>query len=793
MQRSHIADQRTPRGRADRSASALKERFRELDKDRNGMLDIDELALLLACDGSDKGLSRQEAETLMRGIDKDCSGFVSFAEFVDFIFFRGSDQPTESQSQVLLGSSLDREELEEDLLASSSKAGPLQNGFFVFGGTEEEKTGGIYRKPAGDLIIDSTVGHLGCQDSTRNGHPVFDMVSAQGLQRWLFYGCTFEGDIKGWFIAESLPTDGQPVEEYLVCNPSPLASTPDYCCATWQTPDGRRPKRFFVERLPQVKPRKAKKYTVTHCKDSELWAEELREHDPDLDHPDGQEQEDFDWEAEWTVEAGEFDFESDDEPTNPRGSLDGAAEIAEEILGIDKEKEEEKPKLGAPSTQLHKKTKQRRRARHTIAAEATSQTHTVAPGFKVVRRATPGPGANAESSSAAGGTSKAKAKANAKSKEREKSDEAAKKEKHQKEHDDWSKYVDGKFLDQDFPPSKTSLGEVGFSIDGWMRLSQMHDNPCLTRSIVPDNVIANNSAGNLWFLSACATAAEYPAWISSMFGRTTMLTQSGKYTVRMYHPGRKEFLRITVDDYVPVRKGAPAFTGITGDGEIWAALVEKAFAKMCKSYAHTQWGANMYGLLYVCGGGLAESWSRGEDSAPRESTWQLSNTEWHGLQEVHINREIAEGTIKNDRHRNANQLWQMLRTYMEFCYPVSCDVDSSNSENSGLLVDRSYSLLGARELPAKGGRHLRIVFLRNPSGIHEWQGRWSNDSDTWDKNPAARDELCVTSRPGTFWMSYTKFLKHFARISIVRKTMPVQGCNPTKLHGLKRGLGFVMS
>lgn len=787
MERRHIADQRTPGGPAFKAAAVIKARFRELDKDRNGMLDIDELAELLNDGDSKQGMSREEAEKLMSYIDKDDSGLVSFAEFVDFVFFGSEEQQVELQGQVLLGSCCDRGDMKQDLLLRSRVA--RRPRLEVFGGLDDYgRTNGVYQHPKGDWIVESSVGGvLRSQEAVFNDHSVFQMDDAQGKPLRLFFGWTFAG-IKGWFIADSQPEQGKPVGEYVLFNPSPLADSPDSCCATWQTPTGHRPKSVFVECMgDQVSSTSTKKkLEVANCLSAELWDQELFEHDPDLEHQDIGD-EDFDWEMEWSAEVGEFDSDSDSSglstPKRGRKNSAPALEFASGAECLAEERPVVTRRMSDPaatkSKGVRKSIEEQSRRRSSI---TTVTTRKIAPGFKVVSRVSI---VNRSVSALAGGSTSSAPKAKAKPRPRSPCAEDV---------EDLAQYKDGKFLDSGFPPSRKALGKVGFPVDGWMRLSELHETPCLTRRIVPDNVIVNDSAGTPWFLSACAAAAEYPAWISSMFGRATMLQPSGKYIVRMYHPGRKEFIRITVDDYVPVCKKAPAFAGITVDGEIWVAIVEKAFAKLCGSYANTQWGSGMYGLLYICGSGRAECWSREETNTPRESTWKLSYTEWHGLQDCQIDRESSEGTLAHDRQRDAGELWRMLRRYMELCYPVSCEVDPACAGDSGLLSDRSYSLLGARQVPAKDGRHLRMVFLRNPFGICEWQGRWSNFSDAWDDNPAAKIVLRYSPDvDGTFWMSFADFLKHFNQISIAKKTMPVQGCNSTKLHGLKRGLGLVTS
>eukprot|EP00931_Biecheleriopsis_adriatica_P065776 TRINITY_DN40249_c0_g1_i1.p1 TRINITY_DN40249_c0_g1~~TRINITY_DN40249_c0_g1_i1.p1 ORF type:complete len:501 (+),score=110.24 TRINITY_DN40249_c0_g1_i1:65-1567(+) len=64
------------------SASAMKERFRMLDKDLDGELDFDEMYAFL-CEGRE--MSKQEARMIFDRVDKDRSGKVDFDEFVDYL------------------------------------------------------------------------------------------------------------------------------------------------------------------------------------------------------------------------------------------------------------------------------------------------------------------------------------------------------------------------------------------------------------------------------------------------------------------------------------------------------------------------------------------------------------------------------------------------------------------------------------------------------------------------------------------------------------------------------------
>merc|ERR1712232_1033627 len=218
--------------------------------------------------------------------------------------------------------------------------------------------------------------------------------------------------------------------------------------------------------------------------------------------------------------------------------------------------------------------------------------------------------------------------------------------------DDFGPYLDGGFVDREFPPCNRSLGAPMDEVDGWKRLATLHETPCLFDRTAPDDVFYQEFAGNLWFLSACAAAAEYPGWIQSMFGHTTDLSSVGRYTIRLYHPGQHRFVRVTVDDYVPTKGSSPTFAGITSSGQIWVALVEKAFAKLCASYAQTEWGLTVHGMHYVCGGSFGASWSR---LGP--SRWKRSCTVWNGAAGTTIVRAHAEGIAADGAWRDEYELW----------------------------------------------------------------------------------------------------------------------------------------
>mmetsp|Transcript_43052 Transcript_43052/g.99034 ORF Transcript_43052/g.99034 Transcript_43052/m.99034 type:complete len:695 (-) Transcript_43052:99-2183(-) len=370
------------------------------------------------------------------------------------------------------------------------------------------------------------------------------------------------------------------------------------------------------------------------------------------------------------------------------------------------------------------------------------------------------------------------------------------------DEDDASSESDGEcadleedFVDPYFSPSEATLGypmgfddpenmpeESAFVADRWMRIKELNQKPCLWHKILPNDVFYAESAASWPFMTAVAAVAEFPAWIQSLFGLSTRIRRHGRYTVRLFHPSFKQFVRVSIDDFVPTKFGSPSFVGLSADGAVWPALVEKAFAKFVGSYKNTASGTVLWGMQYLCGGDGAERWTR------KEGAWRCATLRWQGASSKMLIARRNEALLEQPERLRNSDFWNMLLGYVKSCYPITCSIASeaeADEEDSGLLADQSYNLIAAQELDVNG-KVLRMVFLRNPFGVRSWAGRWGNQSETWAKNPAVQHALRFKPHQddGTFWMSFYDFCSHFHVVDIAKKSLPVQGSHVAKLRCL---------
>lgn len=103
--------------------------------------------------------------------------------------------------------------------------------------------------------------------------------------------------------------------------------------------------------------------------------------------------------------------------------------------------------------------------------------------------------------------------------------------------------------------------------------------------------LCQGAVGDCWLVSAFACAAEQPACIRHCF-ITKEANRRGKYLVKIFDAQKLQWVRITVDDLIPCKNGTrrPLYMK-AHQNELWAMLLEKAFAKFCGSCAptHVRW------------------------------------------------------------------------------------------------------------------------------------------------------------------------------------------------------------
>jgi len=308
-----------------------------------------------------------------------------------------------------------------------------------------------------------------------------------------------------------------------------------------------------------------------------------------------------------------------------------------------------------------------------------------------------------------------------------------------------SKFVrnnQGKFCDIEFPPNFKSL--VGENADKkpewtsfcWLRPEEFMD---YTKPIQPivgkiePNDIKQGNLNDSYLLSTLASIAEHPQRIRNLLSFQypdksedeviALCKKHGIYCVRLYEMGVP--VEIVIDDMFPTLPKENFITAFsrTLENELWSLLIEKAWAKSYNSYADIEWGWTRHSLHDFIG-------------APTKVVWTDEDSIWEA---------ILKGEQKD---------WIM--TTGAFDSNIGEDITKE-----GIVTAQSYSLLSAIEFEDQEFGKVRLVKLRDPHGIREWNGKWSDGSPEYEKIPEKYKEEGRNEKDGIFFMNLEDFKKNF--------------------------------
>ncbi|EAR93371.2 calpain family cysteine protease (macronuclear) [Tetrahymena thermophila SB210] len=263
----------------------------------------------------------------------------------------------------------------------------------------------------------------------------------------------------------------------------------------------------------------------------------------------------------------------------------------------------------------------------------------------------------------------------------------------------------------------------------------------LGKLIAPQD-IEQGQLGDCYFLSAVSSLAQEPQRIMNLF-ITRIKNNIGMYCVRICFDG--EWTAVYVDDFIPCnRRDTPAFTKASGE-EIWVLILEKAWAKLFKSY-------------YSIEAGYCREALRDLTGAPTKSVMTLE-TEYDDFGKPQKRPNESLPIILKEALSKQNKFVVTAGADDED------DLTRSTADRLGLVNSHAYSIIGVKEITHPKLGNVTLLRLRNPWANQEWKGDWSDDSPCW--TPELRDQLRVKNvDDGIFYMSVKDFMKYFDDVCI---------------------------
>ena len=302
--------------------------------------------------------------------------------------------------------------------------------------------------------------------------------------------------------------------------------------------------------------------------------------------------------------------------------------------------------------------------------------------------------------------------------------------------------------------------------------------------------LCQGAVGDCWLVAALASAAEHPACIRRAF-LTREANSRGKYRIRLFDGQKKKWVIITVDDRIPCKGTAPVLNTVfmkPVGNEMWAILLEKAFAKFCGSYKALDGGWAPWAWQALTGDHVFML-----KSANAGKLWKRLDFKCD-VKDKKDKR--AAGFWSTDEEFKPDEAWVLIQKYIraDALLAASGGKDMSGSgggggntdglngeavDDNGLVGTHAYSILDARELgliPGLSGLSgllgkTKLIRLRNPWGQFEWKGAWSDGSKEWAENPIVKMRLRPKDEDdGSFWMPWEDFSRIFKRVDICDRT-----------------------
>ncbi|KAM4625675.1 calpain-1 catalytic subunit-like [Polymixia lowei] len=293
-----------------------------------------------------------------------------------------------------------------------------------------------------------------------------------------------------------------------------------------------------------------------------------------------------------------------------------------------------------------------------------------------------------------------------------------------------------RYVDEMFPPDRNSIGQGLLSPSDltrvvWLRPGKIVRNPSLIVDGVSRFDFGQGIVGNCWFLASIGALT----FQNHILEQVVPLDQSfdteycGLFHFRFWRFG--SWVDVIIDDKLPTIDGRLIFVHSKTPNEFWPALLEKAYAKVCGSYADMNAGTPAEALVDFTGG-------------------------------VHMCIQLSDAPL---------DLWQLMYRAAQSKSLMGCgtpqgETSANTVAPNGLVRGHAYTVTGVKQMISKG-KPVNLVRLWNPWGKGEWNGDWSDRSPLWQTvSPQDRDQCLSVGDDGEFWMTMDDFCTFYSDLDI---------------------------
>lgn len=294
-----------------------------------------------------------------------------------------------------------------------------------------------------------------------------------------------------------------------------------------------------------------------------------------------------------------------------------------------------------------------------------------------------------------------------------------------------------KYVDEKFPPDSSSIDpwkklKLNQNRIKWLRPSQIVSDPeLIVKGVSRFDYAQGSYLGNCWFLASVGALTFQKDILSQVMpaGQSFNKNYTGIFHFRFWWFGK--WIDVVIDDKLPTTDGELIFVNSKTSNEFWPALLEKAYAKVCGSYADMHAGLVSEALMDFTGG-------------------------------VHLHFELKTA---------GTNLWELMDRAEKAKALMGCGTpQGKTSANTvlpnGIVEGHAYTVTGVFKVTCQG-QAVKLVRVLNPWGNGEWTGAWSDRSSLWKQVSEKEQSKCRSlANDGEFWMSMEDFTKNFEDIDI---------------------------
>lgn len=155
--------------------------------------------------------------------------------------------------------------------------------------------------------------------------------------------------------------------------------------------------------------------------------------------------------------------------------------------------------------------------------------------------------------------------------------------------------------------------------------------------------------------------------------------------------------------------------------ELWAFLIEKAFAKYHGGYAYLDGGFSSYAWHLLTGDNVFLF-----EYDNTHNVWMLYVRQYEGIRKG-TRRDYRAWREDTGERCDRMRIFSLIKQFTSQRAPMSAAIHSSVATH-GLIKAHAYSVIKAYRKD-----NIRLIKLRNPWGRGEWTGAWSDKDDMWNR------------------------------------------------------------